>query len=200
MARTLGSAADQTRQRIIDAARDLFVERGYAGTSVRDISERLGMTKGSLYYHFASKDELLHALVAPLVEDVDAVIAEAHATRGCDEGLIRRLVDLFDEHSSVLRQLIADPSASRELRRSHALRVRIPALALALAGQDGPGAMLRGRCALGVIHAGVMAGQRDPDAPAADTGPGGGGAVRLTEADKRYIIGATLAVLAVPAG
>ncbi|HEY2669578.1 MAG TPA: helix-turn-helix domain-containing protein, partial [Rugosimonospora sp.] len=112
MARTLGSAAGETRQRIIDAARDLFVERGYAGTSVRDISERLGMTKGSMYYHFASKDELLHALVSPLVDEVDAFIADATAAGRVDAELIGRLVDLFDEQSAVLRQLLGDPSAA----------------------------------------------------------------------------------------
>ena len=71
MARTVGSAADETRQRILDVAVDLFIEQGYAGTSVRDISERLGMTKGSLYYHFASKEDVLNALVTPLMEDLD---------------------------------------------------------------------------------------------------------------------------------
>ena len=46
MARTPGSVADDTRQRILEVAVDLFIEQGYAGTSVRDISERLCMTKG----------------------------------------------------------------------------------------------------------------------------------------------------------
>ena len=79
MARTAGSAADDTRQRILDIAVDLFIEQGYAGTSVRDISERLGMTKGSLYYHFASKEEVLNALVAPLLEDLDQFVLDAEA-------------------------------------------------------------------------------------------------------------------------
>ncbi len=51
-----------TRDRILDVALDLFTEKGYDGTSLREIAERLGMTKAALYYHFASKDDILMAL------------------------------------------------------------------------------------------------------------------------------------------
>ena len=51
-----------TRQRILDVALELFIEQGYDGTSLRQISERLGVTKAALYYHFASKEDLLLAL------------------------------------------------------------------------------------------------------------------------------------------
>jgi hypothetical protein len=48
----IGSSAVDTRARILDAARTLFAERGYAGTSMRDLADALGMTKAALYYHF----------------------------------------------------------------------------------------------------------------------------------------------------
>ena len=63
MARTAGSHAEITQQRILEAARELFAERGYAGTSIRDIAERLSMTKAALYYHFPGKQDVLVALV-----------------------------------------------------------------------------------------------------------------------------------------
>ena len=50
------------RDRILDAALDLFIEHGYDGTSLREVAEQLGVTKAALYYHFASKDEILMAL------------------------------------------------------------------------------------------------------------------------------------------
>jgi AcrR family transcriptional regulator len=56
-----GSAAS-TRERILDAALDLFIEKGYDGTSLREIAERLHFTKAALYYHFASKEDILMAL------------------------------------------------------------------------------------------------------------------------------------------
>jgi AcrR family transcriptional regulator len=51
-----------TRERILDVALDLFIEKGFDRTSLREISERLGVTKAALYYHFASKDDILMAL------------------------------------------------------------------------------------------------------------------------------------------
>ena len=54
--------AASTRERILDVALDLFIEKGFDGTSLREIAEQLGVTKAALYYHFASKDDILMAL------------------------------------------------------------------------------------------------------------------------------------------
>ena len=54
--------ATSTRERILDVALDLFTEKGFDGTSLREIAEQLGVTKAALYYHFASKDDILMAL------------------------------------------------------------------------------------------------------------------------------------------
>jgi len=54
--------AASTRERILDVALDLFTEKGFDRTSLREIAERLGFTKAALYYHFASKDDILMAL------------------------------------------------------------------------------------------------------------------------------------------
>jgi AcrR family transcriptional regulator len=51
-----------TRERILDVALELFTEQGFDGTSLREIAERLGVTKAALYYHFESKDDILLAL------------------------------------------------------------------------------------------------------------------------------------------
>lgn len=51
-----------TRERILDIALDLFVEKGYEKASLREIAEQLGFSKAALYYHFASKDDILLAL------------------------------------------------------------------------------------------------------------------------------------------
>jgi AcrR family transcriptional regulator len=54
--------AGSTRERILDVALDLFIEKGFDGTSLREIAEKLGFTKAALYYHYASKDDILMAL------------------------------------------------------------------------------------------------------------------------------------------
>ena len=54
--------ASSTRERILDIALDLFIEQGFDKTSLRQIAEKLGFSKAALYYHFASKDDILMAL------------------------------------------------------------------------------------------------------------------------------------------
>jgi AcrR family transcriptional regulator len=54
--------AASTRERILNVAIELFTEKGYDGTSLREIAERLDVTKAAIYYHFASKEHILMAL------------------------------------------------------------------------------------------------------------------------------------------
>ncbi|MFF8672961.1 ScbR family autoregulator-binding transcription factor [Streptomyces sp. NPDC015242] len=61
MARQL--RAEQTRSTIITAAADLFDRRGYESTSLSDIVEHAQVTKGALYFHFAAKEDLAHAIL-----------------------------------------------------------------------------------------------------------------------------------------
>jgi AcrR family transcriptional regulator len=195
VARTVGSAADDTRQRILDVAVDLFIERGYAGTSVRDISERLGMTKGSLYYHFASKDDLLAALVEPMLAELDDFIVDASRTgQPASRELIERLVSILDEHGVILRSLMSDPSVLHGLMK-RSMPQRLAALQRAVAGGNDEAAMLRGRCAIGCINAGTIAprlGAPDPDGPEARAMMVRS---RLSDQDKEYVVDAALSVL-----
>jgi AcrR family transcriptional regulator len=64
-----------TRKRLIGAARKLFGELGFEGTSVRMILARAGVARGALYHHFASKGELFDAVL----EQVSAELADAAA-------------------------------------------------------------------------------------------------------------------------
>lgn len=55
--------AEQTRATIITAAADLFDRQGYESTSLSDIVEHAHVTKGALYFHFAAKEDLAHAIL-----------------------------------------------------------------------------------------------------------------------------------------
>ncbi len=57
-----------TRDKILDIALDLFIDKGYDKASLREIAEQMGFSKAALYYHFASKGDLLLALHARLLE------------------------------------------------------------------------------------------------------------------------------------
>jgi len=52
-----------TRQRILDAALELFARKGFAATSVRELARAVGLRESSLYNHFAGKEAIFHALV-----------------------------------------------------------------------------------------------------------------------------------------
>ncbi|MBN1373238.1 MAG: TetR/AcrR family transcriptional regulator [Anaerolineaceae bacterium] len=58
MVREQGSKGEQTRTRIVDAAYSLFIQRGYAATSMRAIAEASGLALGGLYAHFKGKEDI----------------------------------------------------------------------------------------------------------------------------------------------
>lgn len=64
----------ERKQEILDAALSLFSEKGYSKTSIRDIQDAVGIARGTMYYHFASKEEILDALIMRLH---NAVITKA---------------------------------------------------------------------------------------------------------------------------
>ena len=62
---------------LLEAAAELFANQGYKSTSMRDISKAVGMLPGSIYYHFASKDDLLLAIYEAGVEQITQAFEEA---------------------------------------------------------------------------------------------------------------------------
>ncbi|MFC3803506.1 TetR/AcrR family transcriptional regulator [Cohnella sp. GCM10012308] len=65
-----------SRQRILDAAREQFVEQGYRDVSMRGIAKQLGYSPGSLYYHFREKADLFSALTAADFLRLDRLLEE----------------------------------------------------------------------------------------------------------------------------
>jgi AcrR family transcriptional regulator len=81
-----------TRERILDIACDLFIDKGFDKTSLREIAERLGFSKAALYYHFASKDDILLALHYRLHE----VLQETLGTLSRDETGVASWTKMLD--------------------------------------------------------------------------------------------------------
>ncbi len=85
---TQGERKAETRQRLLDAAAELFAARGVDGASVDAIAERAERTSGAVYDHFGGKDGLLFALLEGWVDDITVVIgAELATTTTLDERL-----------------------------------------------------------------------------------------------------------------
>ncbi len=63
-------SAEERREEILGVARALFMRRGYDGTSVRDVIDAIGISKGAFYHHFDSKADLLVALTEALADEL----------------------------------------------------------------------------------------------------------------------------------
>ncbi|MEO3774599.1 TetR family transcriptional regulator [Micromonospora sp. B9E7] len=102
--------ADDTRTRILRAALDLFAEHGYQRTSLRQIGERLRLTKTAILYHFPAKENLLAALVEPLVADLEAMLdtARTQPTEQARWTVLEGWVDVMLAHRRPLGMLFHD--------------------------------------------------------------------------------------------
>jgi len=98
-----------TRVRILDSARRLFLERGYAATSLADIAADIGVTKTAVAYHFHPKDRLLVELVAPALADMAVVLGPLPTTtRAQRRVFLRHVVDVLVRHRDVIGILASD--------------------------------------------------------------------------------------------
>jgi AcrR family transcriptional regulator len=86
---------------LLAVAVDVFNERGYDGTSMEDLSQRLGISKSAIYHHVQSKDELLRMGVDRALDALFAVLAE---TRGLDAPAIAKLEHLVRGSVAVLQE------------------------------------------------------------------------------------------------
>lgn len=84
-----------TRQHLIEVATELFADRGYEGTSIEAILERAGVSRGSLYHHFAGKDRLFEAVVETVHAQVgEATLAAATASGATEAHALLKAAEL----------------------------------------------------------------------------------------------------------
>jgi len=92
--RTKNSLGSESRQQLLDVALQLFAQKGYAGTTVREIVAAAGTTVPSLYYYFGNKEGLYMELMQTHCAEIDSVL-ESHAHTS--ESAKNRLIDLVDK-------------------------------------------------------------------------------------------------------
>jgi AcrR family transcriptional regulator len=136
-----------TRSRLRELALQLFAEQGYEQTSLREIAERLGVTKAALYYYFKSKEDIVRSLVEDYMAEIDQLIAwgkdqpRSAATRA---EIVRRYLDIVVNGSAVFRLLHQNQAAVSSLasakERGELFRERMDTLVGLLTE---PGAPLR---------------------------------------------------------
>jgi AcrR family transcriptional regulator len=88
-----------TKERIVEVARELFAQQGVQKTSMREIADRLGLTKPALYYHFASREDLVRRIVQPLIDGGNGLLARYEALAEVDpHELLVQYFDYYYEH------------------------------------------------------------------------------------------------------
>jgi AcrR family transcriptional regulator len=119
-----------TRARIQEIALELFTEQGYEQTSLREIAERLGVTKAALYYHFKSKDEIVNSFVEDRVAKIDDLIEWA---RDLPPGpqtrrqIIQRYADELheDRHHPIMRFFEQNQATVKAMPAGEKVRERV---------------------------------------------------------------------------
>jgi AcrR family transcriptional regulator len=103
---------DATRQRILDAAEEVFAEKGYHGAVVDDIIRVAKTSKGGFYFHFPSKQGIFLALIdvlAPkLMAAVDRAIEDEPTATGKVDGALRVVLEQFSRHRRLSKILLVE--------------------------------------------------------------------------------------------
>jgi AcrR family transcriptional regulator len=187
-----GHAGASTRERILDVALDLFTDQGFDGTSMREIAGRLGISKPAIYYHFASKEEILMALHMRLHDFGKTALerlTDQTVTLQLWGSLLDELLDQMVAQSKIFLMHERNHAALEKLhRKDHAdehddiqQRLRRALADPSLSVRD----RVRMACSLGAVVGGLlMAGDAFEDVPGAELGALVRGAVHDVVADR----------------
>lgn len=119
--------SDATRQRILDASAKIFRDKGYAGARLADIAAAADLQAGSLYYHFASREELVEEVLRVGVKHtvdfvrraVDALPAEASATDRLRTALVAHLLTALEIGDYTSANIRIFGQVPEDIRRKH---------------------------------------------------------------------------------
>lgn len=120
-----------TRQRIQDVALELFAEQGYEKTSLREIAERLDVTKAALYYHFKTKEEILVSIFDDLTQPILDLIAwgkDQPYTLETKQEILRRYSAILADAAPLFRFMQENQATVRELRVGETFKERMQGL------------------------------------------------------------------------
>ena len=111
--------ATNTRHRLIDVAVDLFTRHSFAGTSLQMIADELGFTKAAIYHHFRTREQLLAAVLEPILAELRTVVEAAEARRTAHaraEHMLSGYASLAVRNRALVAVLAADPSVATALQ------------------------------------------------------------------------------------
>ena len=114
----LGRPTTDTRERLVGVAIDLFTRHSFAGTSLQMIADDIGFTKAAIYHHFRTREQLLLAVLEPLLDELRVVVDAAQAKRSAHaraDQMLTGYAALAVRHRRLVGVLAADPSVAAAL-------------------------------------------------------------------------------------
>ena len=106
---------ERTAARILDAAEALFAERGYEGTTLRDVAARVGLRTPSLYNHFASKESLYAAVlergIGPVLEILSESVDSGSEAFPDSSAIVERMMELLSQRPNLPRLVLHETLA-----------------------------------------------------------------------------------------
>ncbi|GHE07032.1 TetR/AcrR family transcriptional regulator [Streptomyces alanosinicus] len=149
-----------TRQRIQDVALELFAEQGYEKTSLREIAERLDVTKAALYYHFKTKEEIIVSLFEDLTKPMEELIEwgrQQPHTLDTKQEIVRRYSEALAGAEPLFRFMQENQATVRELRIGDTFKDRMRGLRDILIDPDAELVdQVRSVSAMFTMHAGMF--------------------------------------------
>lgn len=115
---TAALGTTDTRTRLIEAAIDLFTRHSFAGTSLQMIADELGFTKAAIYHHFRTREQLLAAVIEPMLDELRAVVESAETKRtphARAEHMLSGYAALAVRNRGLVAVLATDPSVATVL-------------------------------------------------------------------------------------
>ena len=115
---TAALGTTDTRTRLIEAAIGLFTQHSFAGTSLQMIADELGLTKAAIYHHFRTREQLLAAVIEPMLDELRTVVESAETKRtphARAEHMLNGYAALAVRNRRLVAVLATDPSVATVL-------------------------------------------------------------------------------------
>lgn len=144
----------ETRERILEVAAKLFVERGFEATSVRDIAAAIGISNPSLYHHFSSKSALLEQLLAEPLARSQRAVQEASLLSGQarTRRIVMGLLEALEVHNGVAVTALRQAGSTELSEHALAAETRPMVYGLLLPEMAEDDADLRVRMLVGAVE------------------------------------------------
>jgi len=119
MPRIIREYREEVRKKIVDAAYSLFVEKGFHGTTMGEIAQRLGVTKPALYQYFPGKEDLYAAVAERCRQELNGLLERSYQNRDIREGsaaLFDSLVEYVPQFKGMNAEMMLLAAHNEQMR------------------------------------------------------------------------------------